>query len=85
VTKRIKVDMEYSDDANKPSRRIIRPLGLDFWGKIWTLATWCELRNDFRHFRLDRITLCVPTGQVFAEQPDESLERFLELTTKRRA
>jgi len=84
VTQRIKVDIEYANEANQSSRRIIRPLGLYFWGKVWTLAAWCELRNDFRHFRLDRITLLAPTGQAFAEEPDKSLERFLEMITKRR-
>jgi predicted DNA-binding transcriptional regulator YafY len=28
---------------------------LYFWGDVWTLAAWCELRRDFRNFRLDRI------------------------------
>ena len=30
-------------------------LGLYFWGNRWTLAAWCELRQDYRSFRPDRI------------------------------
>ncbi|MBS1213054.1 MAG: DNA-binding transcriptional regulator, partial [Proteobacteria bacterium] len=37
------------------SQRRIRPLGLCFWGNVWSLAGWCELRQDFRNFRLDRM------------------------------
>jgi predicted DNA-binding transcriptional regulator YafY len=40
---------------HKASDRVVRPLGLWFWGKVWTLVAWCELRDDFRMFRLDRI------------------------------
>lgn len=35
--------------------RVVRPLGLYFWGRSWTLAAYCELRSDFRNFRSDRI------------------------------
>ena len=35
--------------------RTVRPLGLYFWGSTWTLGAWCELREDFRNFRVDRI------------------------------
>jgi predicted DNA-binding transcriptional regulator YafY len=33
----------------------VRPLGLYFWGNRWTLAAWCELREDYRSFRPDRM------------------------------
>ena len=32
------------------------PAGLLYWGKVWTLSAWCELRNDFRGFRIDRVS-----------------------------
>ena len=32
------------------------------------LAAWCELREDFRHFRADRIVACHETGNSFAGQ-----------------
>ena len=37
------------------SARAIRPLGIFFWGATATLGAWCELREDFRNFRIDRI------------------------------
>lgn len=50
-----RLSIDYADAEGKPTRRNIRPLGLWFWGKVWTLIAWCELRADFRMFRLDRI------------------------------
>ena len=51
----IRVSFGYSDGAGAASRRTVRPLGLWFWGKVWTLVAWYELRGDFRMFRVDRI------------------------------
>jgi len=48
-------DLEYEDAAARTTQRQVRPLGLYFWGDVWTLAAWCELRQDFRNFRLDRV------------------------------
>ncbi len=53
----------YADAAGVLSTREVRPLGLWYWGQVWTVVAWCELRNDFRMFRLDRIrkmTLSAP-------------------------
>lgn len=47
------------------SERIIQPLGLVFWGETWTLGAWCELRGDFRSFRLDRIAEATPLADTF--------------------
>lgn len=69
VDHRNKVVITYTRADGSDSKRIIWPLGLFFWGKVWTLGAWCELRHSFRNFRLDRIE----TLQVSEEQyPDES-------------
>ena len=51
----IRLNLDYADQHGASSNRVIRPLGLWFWGKVWTVVGWCELRDDFRMFRLDRI------------------------------
>ena len=47
--------IDYRDEAGQPSCRTLAPLGLFFWGDRWTLAAWCLLRRDYRHFRVDRM------------------------------
>jgi len=49
------LDVGYQDEAGGRSQRLLWPLGLVFWGRVWTLVAWCELRQDYRMFRLDRI------------------------------
>lgn len=55
IDQRLTIDLTYRREGGECARRIVWPLGLVFWGNKWTLAAWCELRNDFRTFRLDRI------------------------------
>ena len=50
-----KIEINYTRADGKESKRIVHPLGLFYWGKVWTLVGWCELRDAFRHFRLDRM------------------------------
>lgn len=61
--------LEYQDESGSTSARVVRPLGLFFWGPTWTLAAWCEMRQDYRNFRLDRVVRL------------EALERTFELAS----
>ena len=49
------IGFAYTRLNGEPSQRTVRPLALYCWSGTWTLVAWCELRNDFRVFRLDRI------------------------------
>ena len=71
-----RLSFQYRDAGDKPSERKVRPLGLYFWGQRWTLAAWCEMRDDFRNFRLDRATH-VAIGNRFPDEPGRRLEDFL--------
>lgn len=46
----------YESLKGEKTKRCVRPLGLYFWGRTWTLLSWCELRGDFRSFRVDHIS-----------------------------
>lgn len=72
---RLRLSFEYEDKEGAASRRVVRPLGLYFWGKTWTLACWCELRQDFRSFRIDRMT-GIEEGEQFRAERDKSLAAF---------
>jgi predicted DNA-binding transcriptional regulator YafY len=76
IAERRRLAIEYRGEDGAQSTRTIRPLGLYYWGKVWTLAAWCETRYDFRNFRLDRI--CAPRlGEAFPEEAGKSLDAFL--------
>jgi predicted DNA-binding transcriptional regulator YafY len=68
--------MKYVDEQGRASARVVRPLGVFFWGRAWTLGAWCEQRSDFRHFRIDRITSAEP-GETFTDEPGQTLRDLL--------
>ncbi len=72
------IEFHYTREDGEESRRTVRPLGLYFWGGVWTLASWCEMRNDFRNFRVDRIGDLMVSEEQFAEDPKRSLKAFIE-------
>jgi predicted DNA-binding transcriptional regulator YafY len=71
------VAISYRDAQGRASTRELRPLGLFFWGDAWSLAAWCELRGDFRNFRLDRISAIEMREARFADEPGRGLEDYL--------
>lgn len=70
------IRLDYRDEAGRGSERDVRPLGLWFWGKVWTLIAWCELRDDFRAFRIDRIAALTPAGRNFRPERGKQLADF---------
>ncbi len=78
IRQRRKVQFYYRDVIGDDSERIVRPLSLAYFGPVWMLAAWCELRQDFRTFRLDRMTDFRPTGQTFHHEIGKTLSDFLK-------
>jgi len=73
IRTRHKVDIGYEAlDGNK-SNRLVRPLCLAFFGPVWLFTGWCETRQDFRNFRLDRITRLNVSDERFADEKGKRL------------
>jgi len=79
LRKRTKLEIYYLDLSNQRSRRIIRPLGLTAFDHVWLLTAWCELRNEFRDFRVDRIQSTEPTGDTFARENGKEFTDYLRM------
>lgn len=69
--------LAYSREDGQPSVRRVHPLALYFWGGTWTLAAWCELRNDFRSFRVDRVEHADALRENFTPRAGQTLADFL--------
>ena len=73
LRERRKAQLAYRDAGERESGRVVRPLGLFYWGSTWTLGAWCELRTDFRNFRLDRVTRVEILDQRFGDEAGKTL------------
>lgn len=58
----------YRDLNDNGTARDVKPIALIYYIDSVLLAAWCGLRQDFRHFRIDRIEHCAPTGREFADE-----------------
>jgi len=70
---RRKVLLDYLDLKDQRSERIVRPLGCFYWSEVWTLAAWCEKRDGFRNFRVDRIERLQTLDERFRDEPGHTL------------
>jgi predicted DNA-binding transcriptional regulator YafY len=70
---RRKLRISYLDLKERRSERIVRPLGCFFWSEVWTLAAWCEAREGFRNFRVDRIEALEVLDERFRDEPGRTL------------
>jgi predicted DNA-binding transcriptional regulator YafY len=77
IDQRRKLRLAYRDAAGQDSQRVVRPLGCFCWDAVWTLAAWCETRDDFRHFRLDRMAGIDTLDETFRDEPGRTLADFL--------
>lgn len=75
INRRMRVFLDYRDAADQTTERIVWPLTLAYWGKTWTLGAWCELRQGFRNFRIDRLAAVTTLNSGF---PDESGKRLAD-------
>ena len=76
IDARRKVRMAYTGADGAGTERTVRPLGLFFWGTTWSFAGWCELRTDFRSFRLDRIGHLNVLPERFQDEAGRTIDDY---------
>lgn len=74
---RRKVGLHYTDVKESITHRTVRPLGCFYWGRVWTLVAWCDERDDFRSFRLDRIKSLEVLALSFRMEVGKTLADYL--------
>lgn len=76
IRARQKLRLSYTSKDGQISTRVIRPLHMEYWGRIWTLTAWCELRSAFRVFRVDLITRAEALPELFVDEPGKRYADF---------
>jgi len=77
IHQRRKTFFPYCDEKGNASERQIRPLALAFYPPTWLVLGWCELRQDFRTFRLDRCGKVELRAEIFALEKGKNLADYL--------
>ncbi|TMV50539.1 WYL domain-containing protein, partial [Thioclava sp. BHET1] len=71
-----KLRLSYRAESGAETERVIWPVILGISETTRILIAWCELREDFRHFRLDRILTMEVTDAPHGLRPGELRRRW---------
>jgi predicted DNA-binding transcriptional regulator YafY len=80
INRRMRLFLDYRDADGEATERIVWPLTLAYWGASWSLGAWCELRQAFRNFRIDRIIAVKSLRSTFPDEPGKRLEDYFAST-----
>lgn len=76
INRRTRLFLDYRDASGDSTERIVWPLSLLYWGHTWTLGAWCELRQAFRSFRIDRIATSRTLASQYPDEPGKRLQDY---------
>jgi predicted DNA-binding transcriptional regulator YafY len=71
------VVITYIDETGHRTRRTVRPIAMAYYVDVTLLGAWCELRNDFRNFRVDRISHAQPLDERFLAESGKLMADWL--------
>lgn len=78
-----KISIVYRDGDRKQTRRTIWPLSIGVFDRVLVVAALCELRQDYRGFRIDRIAELELIGQRYPRKRAVMLKEYRERETAR--
>ncbi|MEP1614365.1 MAG: YafY family protein [Roseobacter sp.] len=77
IRARQKLRLTYTSKEAAVTTRIVRPLHMEYWGRVWTLTVWCELRQDHRVFRVDLIQSAQALPELFVDEPGKTFADYV--------
>ncbi|MGB0799557.1 MAG: helix-turn-helix transcriptional regulator [Planktomarina sp.] len=78
-----KISVKYDDPKGPIGKHILRPLELEYWGRVWTVLAWDETQSRFYVFRVDKITECRALPGTFVDEIGKTLEDYRASLTDR--
>jgi predicted DNA-binding transcriptional regulator YafY len=80
-----KIRIDYRDERGERTIRTIWPVIVGFLEETRMLAAWCEMRQDFRHFRTDRIVMAEFLDERHSRRPGVLRQQWKRHMTERNA
>lgn len=78
ISSKIILEISYTNNNQETTKRKIEPVGLVFYAFSWHVFAWCLLRNDYRDFKVSRISGIKPTDQPFTKQDHISVAELMK-------
>jgi predicted DNA-binding transcriptional regulator YafY len=80
-----KIALSYGDEQGRVSERTVWPFAVGYHETVRLVVAWCELRQDFRSFRTDRVTAAEFLEDRYPERPATLRARWRKLMNEKMA
>jgi predicted DNA-binding transcriptional regulator YafY len=77
-----KIALVYLDAESRKTERVIWPIVVGYHAAVRILIGWCELRSDFRNFRIDRIAGATFMEERYQTRPSQLRAKWLKSLPK---
>lgn len=74
-----KLGIEYADEKGARTERVIWPIAVAYYVQATLVGAWCELRQDYRHFRADRISMLTVLDERYPSDNGRLMAEWLAL------
>lgn len=78
ITSRTMVEIEYRNNKQELSLRLVEPIGLIFYAFSWHLVAWCHKRGEYRDFKVVRILKIRNAGRPFSRTDHIELGDYMK-------
>jgi predicted DNA-binding transcriptional regulator YafY len=78
-----KMTITYRDEKGSTTCRTIWPIAMAYYVDVTLIAAWCELRRDYRHFRVERIETSDILDERFPADNGRLMTEWLALRKER--
>lgn len=72
------ISIDYKNNKQEMSQRNVEPIGLIFYAMSWHLIAWCQLRKDYRDFKISRILKIIDTGMPFSKLDHIDVNQYMK-------
>lgn len=79
ISSKVVLEIGYKNNKAEVSKRRIEPIGLVFYALSWHLIAWCHMREEYRDFKVSRITGVVSTEQSFLKTEHIDLNGYIKM------
>jgi len=79
VTSRRSLKIDYKNNREESSQRLTEPIGLIFYAFSWHMIAWCQLRSEYRDFKVSRIAKLQVTSIPFSNEIHIELNEYMKL------
>ena len=72
----------FAGHSQEFTKRDVEPVGIFYLDSFWHLIAYCRLRNDYRDFRIDRISKLIITDTIYNNSRHPTLKAYIAQTAK---